>query len=186
VSLTLSQLQTLKADIAADPTLNTIPNNGDGNDAIAKAYAVVPSPDFFVWATDVPVQTIYDSIVWANLTPSDAPDGTQLWMNRALACQGKQFNVQILLQGQTRINGAKVNVRAGLQDALSNIPSGAAGAQVSAGWVPVRTALARKANRLEKLFANVSGGNGSTAATAATMVVEGFISYSDIEQARNS
>lgn len=184
--MTLAQLQTIKADILANNDLNAFPNTSDGSDAIAKLYAVTAVPDFFVWATDVPIQTVYDQIAWASLTPTDAPDGTQLWLNRAMQCQGKQFNVQILLQGQTRINGAKVNIRAGLQDALTNVPSGVSGALVSAGWVPVRTALARKANRLEKLFANTTSGNGAAAATSATMVIEGTVNYADIDDARRS
>lgn len=183
--MTTAQLATLKADILADNALNVFPNNSDGNSAIATAYALFPGVDFFVWATAVPVRDIFDAIVWANLTPTDAPDGTATWTNRSLACQGKQFNVQTLLMGQAFINGAKVNVRAGLQDALLAVPSGVAGATQSAGWVPVRTALARKANRLEKLFANTVGGNGALAQNAATMVIEGAITFSDVTDARN-
>lgn len=184
--MTSAQLATLKADILADGALNAFPNNSDGNSAIVAAYTLFPGTDFFVWATDVLVTSVYDQIVWASLTPTDAPDGTQLWANRSLACQGKQFNVQILLQGQPRINGSKVNVRAGLQDALTNVPSGVAGALVSAGWVNVRTALARKANRYEKLFAVTTAGNGAAPVTAATMALEGVVSLQDVTDARNS
>src|SRR4051812_20994559 len=108
MNLTSAQLATLKADIQADPTLNAMPRTPDGYFDIAAAYNVVTA-NFFVYRTNVPVQDIYDQIVWANLTPADAPDGTQLWLNRAMQCQGKQFNVQIILQGQTTINAAKAN-----------------------------------------------------------------------------
>jgi hypothetical protein len=187
--LTVAQLAAVKADILADNALNALPNNSDGNSAIAAAYAQIVAPDFFVYRTNIPVADINDQIVWANLTPSDAPDTTQVWANRSLACQGKQFNLQLLLQGsQVTINGAKANVRAGLQDALTNVPSGTAGALKSAGWVPVRdNALARKARRIEKLLADTSGGGtGGNASTAATMTFEGPIGYTDIEAARNS
>jgi hypothetical protein len=46
--------------------------------------------------------------------------------------------------------------------------------------------LARKATRVEKLFANVAGGNGGTAVAAATMVLEGTIGFVDIGQARGA
>lgn len=184
--LTLAQYQTLKADIVAN--FPGAPTTADQNFAIAAFYNAVPSPDFFVYRTNVPVQDIYDQIQWAKMTPSDAPDGTAAWTNRSLACQGKQFNLQLLLQGaQQTINAAKSNVRAGLQDALTNVPSGAAGVTQAAGWVGVRdVAMARKATRIEKLFADTSVGNGGTAATAATMVLEGAVSTTQIDVARNS
>lgn len=188
MNLAPAQLATLKADILADGVLNQITRNADGFAQIADAYNVAAAGPFFVYRTNVPVQDIYDQIVWANLTPTDAPDGTQTWANRSLACQGKQFNVQIILQGQNIINAAKVNVRAGLQDALTNVPSGVAGAIVSAGWNPVRdNALARTATRLEKLFASTAGGKtGATAALAATMGAEGLVSGANVEAAFNS
>lgn len=183
--MTPAQLATLKADIIADGTLNSKPNNSDGSVAIAAIYNAVAAPDFFVWATSVPTDVVNDNITWANLTPIDAPDATLLWQNRAMVCQGKQFNLQTILQGRAYIDGSKVSVRAGLQDALTNLPSGVSGALLSANWVAVRTALSRKATRFEKLFANVSGGNGLTAINAATMVVEGPLGYQDIDTARN-
>lgn len=183
--MTSAQLATLKADILADGALNAFPNNSDGASAIAAVYNTIASPNFFVYRIDVPPQDIYDQVVWANLTPTDAPDTTTQWQNRSLSCQGKQFNLQILVQGQTRINASKANIRAGLQDALTNVPSGISGAPVSAGWVGVRdNALARKATRVEKLFA--TGGNGSTAALAGTMGVEGVLTWQDVDTARNS
>lgn len=188
MNLAPAQLATLKADILADGVLNQITRNADGFAQIAAAYNAVAAGPFQVFRTNVPVQDIYDQISWAKLTPTDVPDGTQAWANRSLACQGKQFNTQIILQGQTVINAAKANVRAGLQDALTNVPSGVAGAAVSAGWNQIRdNALARSATRLEKLFANTAGGqNGTTAALAATMAVEGSVSPANIEQALNS
>lgn len=179
--LTTAQLATLKADVLADGTLSQIDRtHDDGLALIAAAYNVVDNT-FNVYATAINVQDIFNQISWANLTPNDLPDGTQLWANRSLACQGKQFNLQLLLQGQqATINGAKASVRAGLQDALTNVPSSsAAGSTVSAGWVPVRDGpLARKATRGERLFA--TGGNGSTPATAATMQAEGQMTGANI------
>jgi len=187
MALTTAQLQAIKADIVGDSTLNANPNTPDGNSAIAAAYNLLASPNFFVYRTDIPLSDIYDQITWANLTPIDAPDGTQTWANRSLACQGKQFNLQLMLSGgQLTANASKANVRAGLQDALTNVPSATGTGTQSAGWVNVRdNALARKSTRGEKLLATLTQ-NGSTAALAATLTFEGALTYHDIEAARAS
>lgn len=183
--LTAAQLTTLKNDINADPTLSAYPNNVDGNIAIAQAYNLLAAPDFFVYRTNAPVAEIFDQVTWANFTPADAPDTTVQWTNRSLACQGKQFNLQIITQGRETVNAAKTNIRAGLQDALTGLPSGTGGTTRTANWVGVRdNVLARKATRAEKLFA--SGGTGANAQNAATMGVEGDLQYTDVELARNS
>lgn len=180
--LNITQLQTLKAFIIQDPVLSLKPNNSDGHFDIAVELNKVASPDFFVWATNANTQSIYDSIVWANLTPSQAQDGTQAWANKALLCQGKQFNIQTLLQGRETLNAANTNVRAGLQDALTAIPSKSDGTNQSAGWANVHLAMQRKATVIEKIFAV---GTGSSA-SPAIMQVEGQISTIDVEAARNS
>lgn len=180
--MTPSQLSAIKADILADQSLSSFPNTSDGNFEIAKIYNAIAAPDFFVWQTAANVQTIFDNITWANYTPQDVPDNTATWTNRAIACQCKQINLQTMLTGRETINAAKTSIRAGLQDALTQLPSGASGATRAAGWVAVQAALQRKATRGEKVL---SAGSGSSA-SPATMGFEGSISYQDIESARNS
>jgi len=185
--MTTAQLQTLKTFIANDGALNAFPNNTDTAIDIAALLNAAASPTFHVYRSNIPVQEIFDQITWANMTPNDAPDGTQAWLNRATACQGKQFNLQTLLMGQEQINAARVKVRDGLQDALSNVPSGASGATVSGGWSLLRdNVLARVASKFEKIFAVTSGAfDGSTPAKAASMGVEGPVSGDDVHAARN-
>jgi hypothetical protein len=180
-ALTSAQLVTLKANIAAnvDSTFIALRNAGSTGD-MANWYNVASS--FIVWSTYTAVADINDNIVWANLTPVDAPDTTQLWMNRALLCQGKQFNLQIMLGGLNVVNSSKTNIRAGLQDALTNVPSGTAGALVSAGWVPVKTVMQRAATRGEAVFATGTG----TSTTPGSLVYDGMISNYDIINALNS
>lgn len=178
--MTPAQNAAIKADIQANNDLNAFPNTSDGNDAIASLYNAPAVPDFFVWRTNVPTAEVFDQIQWAKLTPTDAPDTTQAWMNRSLACQGKQFNLQTILTGREFINAAKPNIRSGFQDALTNVPSGAGGATLAAGWAALQSTLSRKATRLEKLLATGSG----TQAVPATMGFEGSINYSDIGTAR--
>lgn len=180
--LTTAQLTAIKAEIVADPVLNALPNGADQAFAIADALNAAASPDYIVWQTSVPSQTLFDAIVWANLTPQDAPTtGTDLvWLNRAMACQGKQFNLQTILTGRESINPSKANIRAGLQDALTQIPSGASGTLRSAGWTAVQTAMQRKATRAEKVLATGLG----TAASPSLMGFEGALSYQDVLNAR--
>lgn len=172
-SLRPQQKATILADINAQPDLV-----GKQDTAIAALYNLPASPTFNVYRTSVPVQEINDAITWANFTPADAPDTTQLWLNRATAAQGKQFNLQTLLIGaQGSVNASKPNVRAGIQDATTNLPTGTGGASVSGGWVAIRdNVLARAATRLEKLLATTTvQQDGSTAAKAATLTFEGAI-----------
>lgn len=182
--LTPAQQAAVKADIIAN--FAGVPNNTDGAFAIAATYNTEAAGPFYLYRTNIAPQEIFDQVQWSKLTPADTPDGTVTWSNRSLACQGKQFNLQIILQGQTAIDANKSSIRSGLQDALTNVPSAAGGATQAAGWVGVRdTVLARKASRIEKLL-NAGGGNGSTPALAATLGFEGPVSYQDIDAARNS
>lgn len=178
--MTPAQNAAIKADIAANADMNTIPLGSDGSFAIASLYNATAVPDFFVWRTNVPTAEVFDQVQWAKLTPADAPDGTLAWQCRSLACQGKQFNLQTILTGRDKIDASKANIRSGFHDALTGVPSGASGATQAAGWVALQTALSRKATRLEKLLAT---GNG-TQPSPATMGFEGAVSYSDIDTAR--
>lgn len=163
MQLTQEQLATLKAAIIANPTMAAARTAHD-TQAITDLLNANSTLD--VWRTSVSTQVLFDQITWANLTPADAPDGTLAWQCRSLACQGKQFNLQLIVASRDIIDASKSNVRAGLQDALTNVPSGQSGAFVSAGWVGVRTAMQRKATVLEAIFANTQN-------TPASLVVEG-------------
>ncbi len=193
--LTPQQLATLKADIAANVNtipanmpnagafvgvaIKDIPDNDDGNLAVATWYNQKASPEFYVYRNNITSQELFDKIEFAKLTPADTPDGTQTWANRSLACQGKQFNLQLILD-RSIIDATKSQTRATLQDALTNIPSGVSGNTVSA-WVPVRDSLYTTSTNAEKLFSTGTGTTGSP----ATRAVYGNISGQDIDQARD-
>src|SRR3990170_6721184 len=180
MSLTSQQIATLKAFIDADIVLNAYPHDAEGAWAINELLKLPAVPEFKVWNTSVQTQVLFDAITWANMTPTDTPDGTQGWANRSLACQGKQFNLQTMLMGQQSINAARVNVRTGLQDALTAIPSGVGGTNKSGGWANVQIAMQRPASVLEKLFAVGAG----TPASPATMTLETTLSYYEVQTAR--
>ncbi len=177
--MTPAQLLSLKAAILAESAFASIPHTGDGAYAIADALNLPSSPAFYVWSSYTSASAVMDAITCASLTPADSPDGTQAWLNRTMLCQSKQLNLQILLQGREQIAGAKPNVRAGLSDALQNVPSGAGGALLDAGWLgagKVKSALIRVATKFEKIFATGTG----TASTPADLAIEGTLSYQDV------
>lgn len=185
--LTTAQLATLKTAIPANSANYT--NAGaiaqrDGENIAAwfnKASGTA------VWGTAIDVQSVYDAIDWTKYTPTDTPDNTATFTNRALVIQTKQMNLQNMLQGRTTINGAKANVRAGLRDAVILLPSGTAGAAISAGGasgITVMTALTRFGTNGEVLFITSSPALGGV--TAGIMGFEGSLSGSDVLQAMDS
>lgn len=185
MALTTAQLATLKADILASPDMSGQPMTSGGAYAIATLYNVPGATD--VWRTDAPVSAIYDAITWTNFTPVDAADNTATFTNRALVIQTKQMNLQNILQGRTTVDGSKANLRAGLRDAVIQLPAGAAGALVVAGGASgatVMTALVRKATRFEALFASAPVATGTV--SAGLMAVEGAVTSDTVQQARES
>lgn len=175
-TMTTAQLQALKADIAANS--NTVLING-----VATAISAVPvSPDngiqvaawynlptaaFNVFRSNVPIAEITNQVVWANYTPAPAPDTSVQWSNCSLACQGKQFNLQLLLPPGSVFNAGLVNLRAGLNDATTNLPSGTPlGTTKTGGWSAILPILRRLASNIEKLFAVATTGVGTTGTDA--------------------
>lgn len=180
--LKTEQLALVKAAIDADGTLAAFPLYGDGPYNIAIELNKPASPEWYVWKSNASVDDIYDAITWASLTPADAPDGTAIYTNRALICQTKQMNLQMLLQGKQQLNATKLKIRQALTDALQNVPAGAGGALLDAGWLPVKNTLYRRANRVEQILSTGTG----TAGQPATMGYEGTISGQDVIQARGA
>jgi hypothetical protein len=172
----LEQLATLKNAIAAEtnPAFVGLRNAG-ATGAMAEFYNQPSEPAFYVWKTNASVDDIYDAIDWAKLTPNDVSDGTALYTNRALLCQAKQINLQIMLQGQMRVNATKTKIRNGLTDALQNVPSGTAGAIQDGGWLAVKNTMYRQCTRGERLYATGTGTTG----VPGLAVYEGNISHSD-------
>lgn len=169
------QLDAFKAAILAEASLAAAVAAGqDGT--VADFFNQAAIPQFNVWRSSTPANDIADAINWQNLTPSDAADGTATFTNRALVCQAKQINIQVLLQGKESVNSARSNIRAGFQDALTNIPSGVGGASATGGWAAVKATMTRAATRAEKLFATGTG----TQANPADLGWEGTVSSSDV------
>ena len=160
MALTPAQQATLKAYVEADPALSQFPHTGDGAYALAEALKANASPDFVVWKTRVTrdeiMQNGFDWVQVDNLTVGKARIWEWLFAN-----------------GQNSINPAKLNVRAGIDEAWRG----------TAAMLAVRDAVyvhcKRSANVLEKLFATGTGSNASP----ATMAVEGSLPYYEVQSA---
>lgn len=167
MALTPAQLTTLKVDIAANTNqingvpINTMPNSGDANFAIAKWYSTLASPSWTVWKTTVTITEIgrkFNGSELAGLTTANV---------QRLTC--------IALYGTSGINPSLADQRAFFDDVFSG-----------AGGTITRPALLalwkRLALRIEKLFSTGTG----TDLAPATMGYEGSVTANDIEMARNS
>src|SRR5574343_575704 len=121
MQLTTEQLATLKTAILADANLVAART---AHDTQAITDYLNTSSTLDVWRTSVSTQVLFDQITWANLTPNDQPDGTLAWQCRSLACQGKQFNLQLIFASRDTIDPSKANVRAGWRARQRRVGSG--------------------------------------------------------------
>lgn len=169
-----AQISTLRPVVLAEPTLAQARATGDDY-AIAAWCNTAASPAYKVWNSSTPTSVIGDAVSWASLTPADTPDGTVIYTNRVLDAQAKQINLQILIQGRDSLPTNRANIRAGLQDALTNLPTGAGGAQITAGWPAVKTAIQRNATNAEKVLASGAG----TAANPSDLSFEGNVTANE-------
>jgi hypothetical protein len=167
--LTPAQLALLKADILADSTLNAFPNNPDGNTAIAAAYAIAASPNYWVWRTFVADQEIYERSFGAGA------DQNWSWTTYIGRSQGERDAWRQMVNMAGGLNPSLSNTRAGVAD----IFSGAGGANQRTYLLTVSRRLA---TRVEKLLATGAG----TTANPSVMGFEGMLSADDVQAARNS
>jgi hypothetical protein len=153
----------LAADIAADPGLSTLPKNSDGAWAVAQAYNLPASPDFWVWKTSLMEQEVYEVVIdtlkwsWATYkaqTAQDRDSWSRMW-NPGVVNPSLQ---------QTR-------------DGWQAIFGGQGASQVQQNYL--LAVGRRQATRTEKLYATGAG----TTASPATMTFEGTLSPSLVEQA---
>ena len=156
----------LKAAIAADPVLSLLPHTTDDAVAVATAFNLVASPDYWVWRTFVTEEEI---------TAKPSVDGTVWsWSAYIARSQGER-------DGWDRIMGRGINPSL-TQDrsAVADIFSGSANS-APAQRTHLNAVGRRKALRIEKLLI-VAGGLGTTA-SPSTMQFEGQIDGDDVQRA---
>jgi hypothetical protein len=157
--LTLSQLQAIKAAIAADTALSSQPMTPDGAFAIAEALNQLAVPDFIVWRSKVSNGEVGKAFVASSLSAMTSANNDRL--------------VSFVLWNPDGVEPQRADHRVFFDDVFS-----------PASGAPTRTALAalwrRRARRVEKLFAVGTGSDGAP----ATLGFEGTINYQDVEAAR--
>lgn len=179
-----AQLSIIKAWIVAN-------NSGIFDQSAVNLLNVVASPDYWVWNTKAVVEAAYNATTWKNFTPIDLPPtaivpasptpgetyALSLWTARVLLCQSKQINFQTIFFGRTNLDATNAATRTGIKDAVQDLPAGAAGALVDAGWVPIRNSMERLARLAEKLL--VVSGTG-TQSDAGTMGFDGLVTLQNV------
>lgn len=158
--LTDAQKATLKAYIAAQPDLAVFPDTADGAYEIAQRLNAATS--HVVWRSSVPTAEIAAAISYVALDAMTIASQDRL----------KTFYV---------LNPVSFDPsRADIRSYFAGTFSGALGGQGQATRDALEARWRRTATRLEQLFAI---GTGSTS-QPATLVVEGTISYQEVQAAR--
>ena len=159
MTLTTAQLQALKTYINTVPGWAAQPLNSDGAYFIAQELNKEVVPAFVVWKTNVArneVGKAFQATALANITA------------------GNNDKLANFAAWNESVNPSRADQRAFFDDVFSVAAGASTRAALLALWK-------RSANHVEKLF---STGTGSDA-SPATMVVEGSISYQEVEQARS-
>src|SRR5262245_2848306 len=163
VPLTPAQLATLKTDIHASNDLAIPLATGDYN-AIAAAYNVTATPDFWVWRTDLRKYDIYS-------LPSPTGSNWDWAVYKAMTVPEQGTWLEMFANGVT--NYALANIRAGVGALFTGAPPAVAQhAHVDAHG-------RRLVRRGERLYTT---GTGSTAAPGL-MEWEGMLTADDVANA---
>lgn len=195
MALTASQLQALKAAIDATPAWVAYPNTTDGNIDLAAVLNKPATPDFYVWRTNVPISQVLGAVDQSKYTPQDVISDvvtdlavlTRMHI-REVRSQTKLMLFQNYIIGQGSLNCAPGVVRKGLLDAVSKVPAGVNGADVTPGspLADLFGGLRRLATEGERVLCAASDATDTTSGvTARVMTFEGQLNSADIEAARN-
>jgi hypothetical protein len=206
--LTAAQITTLTTDLGTNTNtvliggvataINAITaqqKNSDSAFAVAAWYNLLTATAFYGNYRSVPVSVIRGCIRWKRLTTAESPPASPStdthFLSVTNALLSIQENVQMLIGFGGTVDCTQKVIVQGLSDALSAVPSGAAGAAQDAGWSTVpnspaglltlQQSICRLGTNAEKLFADTSGGTGADNTHAATFTFEGLISGTDIQ-----
>ena len=185
--MTPQEIATLRPLVFADPSCQPFLQAADANGLTAHLNGLSGQD---AWRSDAPVSAILDSITWASYTPNDGVAGSDtdpllsVKIGRLLTVQTKQMNLQLMLQGRDRLDARPSNVRIGLRDAVTQLPTGANGALTSPGGGNGSTVLGvcvRPANRVETLMAAPSQASDTIGIVSARVLrFEGDIAPNEV------
>lgn len=192
--LTSAQKTTLKTDIAANtntviyagvPTaINVVPNNDDGNFAIAAWYNLTASPDYWIWRAGVSQLEIVS-------VKTPAPDNTVWsWPAFIARSQGERDGWREMFADTGYIDFYRDNIRQGLADIFSGTTNNAPAQRAhllrigreQASWADKLFAVAVTVNGNGNTITDPRGGTTNPDAPGFF----GVLSYSDVSDARNS
>lgn len=183
--MTPAQKAILQADILAKQQAGQPFEGVTNEDTMAVYYNVMTGVT--AWRTDMPTKLARSFITLSSYTPNDAADGTAIYTNRLLIAQAKQINLQLMTQGVDTLDMSLPQARNDLRDAVIQLPTGTAGAMVSASGASganVLNACTRDTNRVEVLFAAASKGSDQTGTvTARVLTWEGPITSQIVSDA---
>jgi len=162
MALAPSLYAALLADIAVDGALAALPHNSDSADAIATAYRVIASPDFWVYRTTLGEQEIYEAT---------SPAGTTWDWTTYIAQSAREADAWGRMFAKGPMNPSLAQARAGIDKIFAGT-----GAAVVAQRAHLTALYRRQATRVEKVLAL---GAGSTA-SPATMRFEGALDLNDV------
>jgi len=180
--MTPAQLTTLKAAVLASQNAEIQAAATSRNDTLLAQLLNAPSA-FYVWRINVPSAELVGAIKLANFTPVDAPDDTLLYNNRCALCELKQNSIRMLLSREY-VTSQKLSTRQDLTDALTNVPAGAGGAAIDAGWLgagKTKDTISRVCTVAERAFATGTG----TAGQPGDLGWEGPVNINDIGEMWN-
>lgn len=170
--MTPTQLQAIKADIAANSDLNSVAAGEDGSAVIAALYNMPAAVDYWVWRTAVTKSEFVNSV------SVDATTFNWTGTGFITRSQGERDAWRELFSGPGEaVNPSLSNVRQAFADIFSGGTPPA-----PANRTHLLTVARRKASRIEKFLA---AGTGSTV-TPGLLGFEGPVTLQDIEQARHS
>lgn len=183
MTLATAQLQTLKTHILTNTNtipaghpwsgsfvgvqVKDVPNNSDGNTAIAGWYNLLASPDWTIWRKQVNVAEIARRINGAELAGLTSVNHTRFQ------------TIIVLTNSAGGLDPSLADQRAFFDD----IFSGAGGATTRANLLILWKKLGTNA---QKLFSTGSGSNASPATTESNIGEVFLLTASDVEQARAS
>ena len=191
MNLTTAQKITLRTNIvtlsAPGQPLEGMPEVENWAGIIAY-YNTAPTPAVYCWNPQTPISDLFDAIDYTAFTPNDSTsDTTQVYNNRAQAILIKQAVLQVILTNKDFVNMAKANIRAGLKDATTSLPSGNSGANRSAtgtNGINLLNAGLKALNRVEAFFATTTETTG--AVTASIRVVQGTLTEQNVSDIWNN
>lgn len=185
--MTPQEIEELRPKVFADPSCQVFLNAFDTPGLTAHLNGASGQN---AWRSDAPVSNILDAISWSSYTPNDSIVGSDtdpvlsIKIGRLLTVQTKQMNLQLMLQGRDRLDTRPPNVRLGLRDAVTQVPTGTNGALTSPGGgngTMVLNECVRSATRAEVfLAANSQASDTTGAVTARVLKFEGEITPAEV------